>query len=96
MCLHVPGGNYLPHFDAFPVHLHPQMFGGEDDLWVGNGIAMFMFYLSNLVGGATVFPNIGIVVSTSGGTAVPWKGMVHLICTPLMGLSNYSGCEGGC
>ena len=49
MCLHVPGGNYLPHFDAFPVHLRPQMFGDEDDLCVGNGIAMFMFLVSWLV-----------------------------------------------
>ena len=53
-----PGGHYLPHYDDFEI-LDPQSYT-RDGTWVGNRIATAMAYLSDVEGGFTAFPNIGI------------------------------------
>ena len=65
------GGHYLPHFDAFE-NLDPAS-RGPGDIWVGNRMATAMFYLSDLVGGNTAFPNIGVAARPSRGSAVFWS-----------------------
>ena len=45
---------------------------GLDGLWVGNRIATVMSYLSDLVGGLTAFPNLGVDVTPRKGSAVFW------------------------
>ena len=68
--LYGPGGHYLPHFDAFDI-LDPQS-AGPEGIWVGNRVATVMFYLSDLVGGATAFPKLGVAATPSKGAAVFW------------------------
>jgi len=72
MGLYGPGGHYLPHYDAFDSNLLPPDVWGADRLWVGNRIATVMFYLSDLVGGSTAFPKLGIAATPSKGSAVFW------------------------
>lgn len=72
MGLYGPGGHYLPHFDAFDSNLMPPDVWGADRLWVGNRIATVMFYLSDLVGGSTAFPNMGVAATPRKGSAVFW------------------------
>jgi len=75
MGLYGPGGHYLPHFDAFDSNLMPPDVWGTDRLWVGNRIATVMFYLSDLVGGSTAFPNMGVAATPRKGSAVFWYNM---------------------
>ena len=70
-CSLCTGGHYLPHFDAFE-NLDPAS-RGPGDIWVGNRMATAMFYLSDLVGGNTAFPNIGVAATPSRGSAVFWS-----------------------
>ena len=72
MGLYGPGGHYLPHFDAFDTNLLPPDVWGTNKLWVGNRIATVMFYLSDLIGGSTAFPNMGVAATPRKGTAVFW------------------------
>ena len=58
--LYGAGGHYLPHYDTFdPKHEPPDVWS-NDGLWVGRRIATVMFYLSDLVGGHTAFPKLGL------------------------------------
>lgn len=68
--LYGPGGHYLPHFDAFDIPDH--QWWGEEGLWVGNRMATTMFYLSDLLGGTTAFPKIGVAARPSRGSALFW------------------------
>ena len=72
MGLYGPGGHYLPHFDAFDANLLPPDVWSTDKLWVGNRIATVMFYLSDLVGGSTAFPKMGVAATPRKGSAVFW------------------------
>ena len=72
MGLYGPGGHYLPHFDAFDGNLLPPDVWSTDRLWVGNRIATVMFYLSDLVGGSTAFPKMGVAATPRKGSAVFW------------------------
>ena len=72
MGLYGPGGHYLPHFDAFEPNLLPPDVWGTDKLWVGSRIATIMFYLSDLVGGSTAFPKMGVAATPKKGSAVFW------------------------
>jgi len=78
MGLYGPGGHYLPHYDAFDSNLMPPDVWGSDRLWVGNRIATVMFYLSDLVGGSTAFPNMGVAATPRKGSAVFWYNMDRL------------------
>jgi len=75
MGMYGPGGHYLPHLDAFDTNMLPSDAWGLDGLWVGNRIATVMFYLSDLVGGLTAFPNLGVAVTPRKGSAVFWYNM---------------------
>ena len=70
-----PGGHYLPHYDTFES-LDPSSFtpGGE---WVGNRIATVMFYISDVTGGNTAFPKLGVATRPSAGSAVFWYNLDH-------------------
>merc|ERR1712107_249753 len=68
-----PGGHYLPHYDSFDV-LDPSSFTPEG-VWVGNRIATVMFYLSDVVGGATAFPKIGVAARPRAGSMVYWHNL---------------------
>ena len=70
--LYGPGGHYLPHFDAFDPTLMPPGVWSTNKLWVGSRIATVMFYLSDLIGGNTAFPKMGLAASPRKGTAVFW------------------------
>ena len=72
MGLYGPGGHYLPHFDAFDPNLMPPDVWSTNGLWVGSRIATVMFYLSDLVGGRTAFPKMGLAATPRKGTAVFW------------------------
>ena len=53
-----PGGHYLPHYDAFDEH--DDQAWTPDHVWVGNRIATAMVYLSEVTGGYTAFPELGV------------------------------------
>ena len=59
-------------FDAFDANLLPPDVWSTDKLWVGNRIATVMFYLSDLVGGSTAFPKMGVAATPRKGSAVFW------------------------
>ncbi|XP_039550752.1 prolyl 4-hydroxylase subunit alpha-1-like [Pimephales promelas] len=76
------GGRYEPHLDAFGI---------ENDR-----IATFLIYLSDVeIGGATVFPKVGVAVQPKKGSAVFWYNLhrngernwntLHAGCPVLMG-----------
>ena len=44
----------------------------ERGIWVGNREATVLFYLSNVLGGFTAFPDMGVAVKPSAGSAVFW------------------------
>ena len=90
MGLYGPGGHYLPHYDAFDSNLLPPDVWGADRLWVGNRIATVMFYLSNLVGGSTAFPKLGIASSTSKGSAVFWNNLHKDVYQTLQDTEHYA------
>lgn len=76
MGLYGPGGHYLPHFDAFDVlDDHAWSSNTQLKIWRGNRMATVMYYLSDLVGGATAFPNLGVAATPRRGTAVFWYNM---------------------
>jgi len=74
MGLYGSGGHYLPHFDAFDKAVMPPDQHWQN-IWVGNRIATVMLYLSNLVGGFTAFPEMGVAARPSEGSAVFWYNM---------------------
>jgi len=76
MGLYGPGGHYLPHFDAFDS-LDFLAFSNEGSgkVWRGNRMATIMFYLTDLVGGATAFPNLGVAARPRRGSGVFWYNM---------------------
>ena len=71
MGLYGSGGHYLPHYDTFDKGLLPSDVWA-DSLWVGNRIATVMYYLSDLVGGFTAFPSLGLAARPRQGSAVFW------------------------
>uniref|UniRef100_A0A182QBT0 procollagen-proline 4-dioxygenase n=1 Tax=Anopheles farauti TaxID=69004 RepID=A0A182QBT0_9DIPT len=87
------GGHYLPHHDyAIPEP-------GKDaypDVGKGNRIATVMYYLSDVdIGGATVFPEIGVGIFPQKGSAIFWYNLhangtvdsrtLHAACPVLVG-----------
>ncbi|KAL4240088.1 Prolyl 4-hydroxylase subunit alpha-1 [Mactra antiquata] len=85
------GGQYEPHFD-FARRREPTAFEME----VGNRIATFMFYISDVpAGGATVFPYLGLKIFPQKGSAVFWYNLFkngegiydtrHAACPVLVG-----------
>ena len=44
----------------------------ERGIWVGNREATVLFYLSNVLGGFTAFPDMGVAVKPRAGSAVFW------------------------
>jgi len=76
MGLYGPGGHYLPHYDAFDTLDHLAYTSTlPNKVWRGNRVATVMYYLSELVGGATAFPLLGIAATPQPGTAVFWYNM---------------------
>ena len=75
MGLYGPGGHYLPHFDAFDVLDGHAWADSNPKTWRGNRMATVMYYLSDLVGGATAFPTLGVAARPRRGTAVFWYNM---------------------
>merc|ERR1711892_828592 len=65
-----PGGHYLPHYDSFESL--DQTAYTPSDVWVGNRIATVMFYISDVTGGSTAFPKIGLATRPRKGSAVFW------------------------
>merc|ERR1719222_908627 len=73
MGLYGPGGHYLPHYDAFDTLDHLAFTSTlPNKVWRGNRVATVMYYLSELVGGATAFPLLGVAATPQPGTAVFW------------------------
>jgi len=70
-----PGGHYLPHYDTFQS-LDPSAFTPAGE-WVGNRIATVMFYLSDVTGGSTAFPKLGLATKPRKGSAVFWYNLDH-------------------
>ncbi|XP_065087112.1 prolyl 4-hydroxylase subunit alpha-2-like [Ochlerotatus camptorhynchus] len=70
------GGKYDPHFDwSEPIKESEPVF---KSLGLGNRIATLMFYLSDVeLGGATVFPKIGVGVFPKKGSAIFWYNLLH-------------------
>ncbi|EDV21669.1 uncharacterized protein TRIADDRAFT_30052, partial [Trichoplax adhaerens] len=57
------GGHYVPHYDS-------TIIAPEDPL---QRLATMMFYLSNVeIGGATIFPRLGVAVRPQKGSALFW------------------------
>ena len=65
-----PGGHYLPHYDTFES-LDQTAYTPTSE-WVGNRIATVMFYISDVTGGSTAFPKIGLATRPKKGSAVFW------------------------
>uniref|UniRef100_A0A182NMK3 procollagen-proline 4-dioxygenase n=1 Tax=Anopheles dirus TaxID=7168 RepID=A0A182NMK3_9DIPT len=64
------GGHYLPHHDYAVPEEGKQAY---PDVGKGNRIATVMYYLSDVdIGGATVFPEIGVGVFPRKGSAIFW------------------------
>ncbi|XP_062509259.1 prolyl 4-hydroxylase subunit alpha-1-like isoform X2 [Corticium candelabrum] len=80
------GGHYEPHYDYARK--------GEDafsDLDIGNRIATFLFYLSDVeAGGATVFPGAGARIIPSKGDATFWYNLMPSGTGDL--LTRHAGC----
>ena len=55
-----PGGHYLPHYDAFDDDDDMSRARTPEGVWVGNRIATAMVYLSDVTGGYTAFPHLGV------------------------------------
>ena len=83
-----PGGHYLPHYDDFEI-LDPQSYT-RDGTWVGNRIATAMAYLSDVEGGFTAFPNIGIAAQPQKGSVVFWYSLYP------EGVRDHRGLHGAC
>ena len=64
--------------------------------WVGNRVATVMFYLSDLLGGRTAFPKLGVAAAPRARTAVFWSTLhrsgerdersLHGACPTLLGI----------
>ena len=70
-----PGGHYLPHYDSFEIP-DPTSYT-DTGLWVGNRIATIMYYLSDVTGGSTAFPQLGLATRATRGAAVFWFNLKH-------------------
>ena len=68
--VYTPGGVFVPHTDALEP-LDSQAWS-PNGTWIGNRIATAMFYLSDVDGGATVFPNLGLAVNPVKGSMLFW------------------------
>jgi len=69
------GGHYNPHTDYVMREKAPDhmIYLPEKNLYIGDRIATWMFYLSDVEdGGRTVFPRIGAGVKPEAGSAVFW------------------------
>jgi len=89
--LYGAGGHFLPHVDG------P---GGEeytfDNLWYGKRMATVIYYLSDVIGGSTVFPELGLAVTPSKGSALFWHNLdsfnnvdnrtLHASCPTALGI----------
>ena len=84
--LYAPGGLYLCHMDA----MDSDFIKMHDDLYIGDRIATLMFYLSNVDGGRTAFPKVGIAATPSSGSAVFWYNLNR--DGSLNTLSTHGGC----
>ena len=84
-----PGGYYVPHHDDFDETLHP-LFYARDGTWVGNRIATALVYLSDVQGGFTAFPSIGVAAQPQRGSVVFWYNLYH------DGSSDDRGLHGAC
>ena len=92
-----PGGFYEQHYDAFTDEKGFKENLILDGSLVGNRIATLMFYLSGTVdGGATVFPNLGVSIFPTKGSAVFWYNLnkdgslseksLHAACPTIFGI----------
>jgi len=79
------GGHFLPHTDGPNTDAWTT-----DKLWVGNRIANILFYLSDAVGGSTVFLNLGLTVTPTKGSALFWNNLDKF------GNSDDRSLHGGC
>merc|ERR1719483_359591 len=69
------GGHYNPHHDYVMKEKDPNhlIYLPDQNLYVGDIVATFMFYMSEVAGGGrTVFPRIGAGVKPKKGSAVFW------------------------
>jgi len=66
------GGLYVPHTDHLMTNPNPDAYSPWEK-FVGDRIATFMIYLSNVdAGGATVFPRAGVTLWPKKGNAAFW------------------------
>ena len=72
--LYGPGGLYLCHEDALS-HDYVKRDDATGE-WVGDRIATLMFYLSDVEGGRTAFPKVGIAATPKAGSAVFWYNLL--------------------
>uniref|UniRef100_A0A2M4BK34 procollagen-proline 4-dioxygenase n=2 Tax=Anopheles marajoara TaxID=58244 RepID=A0A2M4BK34_9DIPT len=73
------GGHYLPHYDYATPEEGKEPYA---NIGKGNRIATVMYYLTDVeIGGATVFPEIGVGVFPRKGSAVFWYNL-HRNGTP--------------
>uniref|UniRef100_A0A182IDF6 procollagen-proline 4-dioxygenase n=1 Tax=Anopheles arabiensis TaxID=7173 RepID=A0A182IDF6_ANOAR len=64
------GGHYLPHYDYAVAEEGKEVY---PSIGKGNRIATVMYYLSDVaIGGATVFPQLGLGVFPQKGSAIFW------------------------
>ncbi|XP_054925096.1 prolyl 4-hydroxylase subunit alpha-2-like isoform X3 [Dermacentor andersoni] len=73
-----PGGHYLPHHDYMLAGLTEEQLEqvDEDQIKIGDRIATFMFYLSDVsLGGMTAFPYAKASVPPRMGSAAFWYNM---------------------
>ncbi|CAG7786992.1 unnamed protein product [Allacma fusca] len=70
------GGHYNPHFDTlFDTATMSSV--SKEEVLMGDRIATFMFYLSDVErGGGTAFPRLGVVTSPIKGSAIFWYNMM--------------------
>ncbi|XP_035902832.1 prolyl 4-hydroxylase subunit alpha-1-like [Anopheles stephensi] len=67
------GGHYLPHHDYGMPEEGKEVYPA---IGKGNRIATVMYYLSDVqIGGATVFPELGVGIFPSKGSAIFWYNM---------------------
>uniref|UniRef100_A0A182PQA7 procollagen-proline 4-dioxygenase n=1 Tax=Anopheles epiroticus TaxID=199890 RepID=A0A182PQA7_9DIPT len=87
------GGHYLPHYDYGVPEDGKEVYPA---IGKGNRIATVMYYLSDVaIGGATVFPHLGVGIFPKKGSAIFWYNLhangtvdtrtLHGACPVLLG-----------